>query len=150
MQLKKDTSRPCQRTADFVTMNGQCSYQRVQPQQGLSPATLAAHAGRPRKPFLVDQSSTSQAGNPHVIPQNAHVTPLFQTSVFDFDSISSGLEQVVGQGAYGYGRMGLPNAHELGSAIAALEGAETGVATSSGKDLETAGRIACFRRASVA
>lgn len=144
MQLKKDTSRPCPRTIESVIMDRQGSDQRIQPQQGLSPATLAAHAGRPRKPFLADQSSTSQAGNPLAIPHNAHVMPLFQTSVFDFDSISSGLEQVVGQGAYGYGRMGLPNAHKLGSAIAALEGAEEGVATSSGKVLKTADRIACF------
>lgn len=102
----------------------------LSPQQGLSPGTLAAHAGLPRKPFLGNQDC-GRIGFPN-LPQNAHITPLFQTSVFDFDSISSGLELVVGQGAYGYGRMGLPNAHELGAAVAALEGGESGVATSSG------------------
>lgn len=35
-------------------------------------------------------------------------------------------------GAYEYGRVGLPNPHELGAAVAALEGADEGVATSTG------------------
>lgn len=102
----------------------------IPPQQGLLLGTLAAHAGLPRKPLLGNQ--TAEVSTFPALSKNAHVTPLFQTSVFDFDSISSGLEQVVGQGAYGYGRMGLPNAHELGAAVAVLEGGEAGVATSSG------------------
>ncbi|GAQ88546.1 methionine gamma-lyase [Klebsormidium nitens] len=113
-----------------MTANGATLMHSVPPQQGLLLGTLAAHAGLPRKPLLGTQ--TAEVSTPPALPNNAHVTPLFQTSVFDFDSISSGLEQVVGQGAYGYGRMGLPNAHELGAAVAALEGAEAGVATSSG------------------
>lgn len=76
-------------------------------QQGLSLATLAAHASIPRKPMLGGQNSAQKKS--HILPQNAHVTPLFQTTVFDFDSIQTAADQVLRQGAY---RMSLSGAKQ--------------------------------------
>jgi cystathionine beta-lyase/cystathionine gamma-synthase len=59
------------------------------------------------------------------------VTPLYQTSVFDFATIDDSQPGLTGDG-YAYWRYGLPNADELGAAVAALEGAEAGLATSAG------------------
>ena len=85
---------------------------------GLDAATLCAHAGVPQAP---------QAGD----GGRAHVTPLYQTSVFDFATIDDSQPGLTGNG-YAYWRNGLPNADELGAAVAALEGAEAGLATSGG------------------
>lgn len=81
----------------------------------MADATLCAHAGHPRAPTA----------------PRPHVTPLYQTSVFDFPSIPASEAALAGEG-YVYCRNGLPNPDELGAAVAALEGAEAGVATSSG------------------
>lgn len=83
----------------------------------LDTATLCAHAGPPREPVV---------RAPH-----SHVTPLYQNSVFDFGSIDDSLPALSGDG-YVYARLGLPNTDELGQAVAALEGADAGFATSSG------------------
>lgn len=78
-------------------MSGEPSPIQEGPQrQGLSLATLAAHAGIPQKPLLGGQKSAQK--NNHSLPQNAHVTPLFQTTVFDFDSIQTAADQVLRQG----------------------------------------------------
>jgi cystathionine beta-lyase/cystathionine gamma-synthase len=79
--------------------------------------TLCAHAGIPR---------TDGVGAPR-----PHVAPLVQTSVWDFATIEDSLPAMTGEG-YVYRRNGLPNADELGAAVAALEGAEDGIATASG------------------
>jgi cystathionine beta-lyase/cystathionine gamma-synthase len=93
---------------------------RTRPIEGssLDVATLCAHAGVPQAP---------QAGD----GGRAHVTPLYQTSVFDFATIDDSQPGLTGNG-YAYWRNGLPNADELGAAVAALEGAEAGLATSGG------------------
>ncbi|WP_428263207.1 trans-sulfuration enzyme family protein [Haliangium sp.] len=95
---------------------------------GFAPATVCAHAGPPRP----------------VQDPRAHVTPLYQTSVFDFASIDDSLPALDGQG-YVYARDGLPNADELGAAVAALEGAAAGVATSSGMGAITAAVLSLAR-----
>jgi len=80
-------------------------------------ATLCAHAG---------------AGGPETAPPRSHVTPIWQNSVFDFDSIEASLPALAGHGGHFYRRHGVPNTDELAAAVAALEGAEAGVATTSG------------------
>jgi cystathionine beta-lyase/cystathionine gamma-synthase len=77
------------------------------------PATLCAHAGG-----VFDLPSS-------------HVAPLVLASVFDFDSIEASIGPLEGSG-YVYRRNGLPNGDQLAEAVAALEGAERAVATSSG------------------
>jgi cystathionine beta-lyase/cystathionine gamma-synthase len=87
-------------------------------------ATLCAHAGVPEPPEAGDGG-------------RAHVTPLYQTSVFDFATIADSRPALAGEG-YVYARNGLPNADELGAAVAALEGAAAGVGTSAGMGAITA------------
>jgi cystathionine beta-lyase/cystathionine gamma-synthase len=87
-------------------------------------ATLCAHAGVP------ESIEAGERGR-------AHVTPLYQTSVFDFATIEDSKPALAGEG-YAYGRQGLPNADELGAAVAALEGAAAGVGTSAGMGAITA------------
>jgi cystathionine beta-lyase/cystathionine gamma-synthase len=54
-----------------------------------------------------------------------------QSSVFDFANLEDSLRAINGDG-YVYRRNGMPNADELGRAVAALEGGEAGLATNSG------------------
>ena len=91
----------------------------------LSAATLAAHAGHPTPPS----------------PARSHVEPLYQTSVFDFPSIDASVPAIAGE-APAYGRHGVPNTDSLGRAVALLEGAEAGLATSSGMGATTAAILA--------
>jgi cystathionine beta-lyase/cystathionine gamma-synthase len=60
------------------------------------------------------------------------VTPIYQTSAFTFKSLQELEAFYQGEGNYLYARVGNPNTDELGHGVAALEGAEAGVATSSG------------------
>ncbi|KAA0543399.1 aminotransferase class I/II-fold pyridoxal phosphate-dependent enzyme [Bacillus sp. BGMRC 2118] len=60
------------------------------------------------------------------------VTPIYQTSAFTFRSLEELEGYYEGQGNYLYSRVGNPNTDELGKGVAALEGGDTGVATSSG------------------
>jgi cystathionine beta-lyase/cystathionine gamma-synthase len=82
----------------------------------LRDSTLAAHAGIPE----------SASG---IAP---HVEPVYQTSVYDFPTIEASLPALAGEGGHVYARHGVPNSDSLGRAVAALEGAEAGLATSSG------------------
>lgn len=91
-------------------------------------ATVCAHAGTPRP-----------VGDPR-----PHVTPLYQTAVFDFASIDDAAPALAGD-TYVYARYGLPNPDELGAAVAALEGAEAGIATSAGMAAITATVLALGR-----
>ena len=77
--------------------------------------TLCAHGGTPKK-MKVGES---------------HVKPLYQNSVFDFPSIETSLPALEGKG-YVYRRNGTPNANDFGCSVAALEGAESALATTSG------------------
>jgi len=87
-----------------------------------APATIAAH--------------TIRAQNPETLPEGRRATPsaepLYQTSVFDFDSIEASDAPLAGEGGYVYARYGLPNARSLELTLAALEGTEDALATSSG------------------
>ncbi|HTM20451.1 MAG TPA: PLP-dependent transferase, partial [Kofleriaceae bacterium] len=79
-------------------------------------ATLCAHAG---------------TGAPSPTPRS-HVTPLWQNSAFDFESIAASEPALAGQGGHFYRRNGVPNTDELAAAVAALEGAEARLAATSG------------------
>lgn len=87
----------------------------------LNAATLAAHAGAEREQAEV----------------RPHVDPLYQTSVYDFPTIAASVPALSGEGGHAYARNGLPNTDALGHAVAALEGAEAGLATSSGMGATT-------------
>ncbi|MGG3452020.1 trans-sulfuration enzyme family protein [Domibacillus aminovorans] len=60
------------------------------------------------------------------------VTPIYQTSVFSFDSLEEMEGYYSGDSPYLYTRVGNPNADELANVTARLEGAPAGVAASSG------------------
>ncbi len=68
----------------------------------------------------------------NVEPIHSKVTPIYQTSAFTFGSLEELEGYYEGQGNYLYSRVGNPNTDELGHAVALLEGAEAGVASSSG------------------
>jgi cystathionine beta-lyase/cystathionine gamma-synthase len=59
------------------------------------------------------------------------VSPIYQQTVFDFATVEASVPAIGGDG-YVYRRNGMPNADELGAAVAALEGAAAGCATGSG------------------
>lgn len=65
-------------------------------------------------------------------PIKSKVTPIYQTSAFAFEDLDDMERFYQGEGNYLYSRVGNPNTDELGQAVAALEGAPAGVATSSG------------------
>jgi methionine-gamma-lyase len=77
---------------------------RIQPEHGLS--TLVNHAGE---------------GN-H--PQHAHLSPIYQTSTFNFPDVDTGAEIIHDgpQRGYYYTRIANPNADQLAFKIALLEG----------------------------
>lgn len=60
------------------------------------------------------------------------ITPIYQTSVFTFDSLEDMEAHYNGDGSYLYTRCGNPNSDELAAVTARLEGAPAGVAASSG------------------
>lgn len=59
-------------------------------------------------------------------------TPIYQTSVFSFNSLEELEGYFEGETPYLYTRNGNPNTDELAKAVATLEGAQDGVAASSG------------------
>ncbi|MCT2535738.1 aminotransferase class I/II-fold pyridoxal phosphate-dependent enzyme [Aquibacillus koreensis] len=63
---------------------------------------------------------------------DSKVTPIYQTSAFKFTDLEDLESFYQGKKEYLYTRVGNPNTDELGSAVAQLEGAPSGVATSSG------------------
>ncbi|MBS4198289.1 aminotransferase class I/II-fold pyridoxal phosphate-dependent enzyme [Bacillus sp. FJAT-49732] len=69
-------------------------------------------------------------------------TPIFQTSSFSFKNLDELESYFEGESPYLYTRYGNPNTDELGSAVAALEGADSGVASSSGMSAILAGVLA--------
>ncbi|WP_046174387.1 trans-sulfuration enzyme family protein [Domibacillus indicus] len=60
------------------------------------------------------------------------VTPIYQTSVFSFDSLEEMEGYYNGESPYLYTRTGNPNSDELANVTSRLEGAPAGVAASSG------------------
>ena len=87
-----------------------------------SPATIAAHTVRAPAP---ESLPPGLRGAPSA-------EPLYQTSVFDFDTIESADAPLAGAGGYVYARYGLPNPRTLELTVAALEGTADALATSSG------------------
>jgi cystathionine beta-lyase/cystathionine gamma-synthase len=81
-------------------------------------ATLAARGVRADPPGAAVSRPTSE--------------PIYQTAVFDFPDIPSSEPALSGAGGYAYARHGRPNEASLAASVAALEGAEAGVATGSG------------------
>jgi cystathionine beta-lyase/cystathionine gamma-synthase len=92
------------------------------PDETRSLATIAAHGVRAPSPESLPEGLRS-------VPA---AEPIYQTAVFDFPSIEASLRPLAVEGGYVYARYGLPNARTLESTVAALEGAEDGLATSSG------------------
>lgn len=92
-------------------------------------ATMCAHAGD---------------GAPTTVHCAAHSLPIIQHSAFDFPSIESSLPALAGEG-YVYRRIASPNADELATAVARLEGADRGLATSSGMAAISAAVLSAVR-----
>lgn len=66
-------------------------------------------------------------------------TPIYQTSTFIFDSTAQGAARFAGQeDGFIYTRLGTPSTVEVGARIAALEGGEAGLLTTSGMGAITA------------
>lgn len=78
------------------------------------------------------------------LPKNiqSKATPIYQTSVFSFNSLEEMEGYYNGESPYLYTRVGSPNADELANIIARLEGAPDGVAASSGIGAITAAILA--------
>ncbi|ENH95703.1 cystathionine gamma-synthase [Gracilibacillus halophilus YIM-C55.5] len=70
------------------------------------------------------------------------VTPIHQSSAFTFDNLTDIENFFQGERDYLYTRVGNPNTDELGQAVAQLEDAPSGVATSSGLSAIMAGVLA--------
>jgi len=85
-------------------------------------ATRAAHGVRAPSPESLPDGQRSEPS----------AEPIYQTAVFDFPTIESSLAPLALEGGYVYSRFGLPNARSLELSVAALEGAEDGVAAASG------------------
>jgi cystathionine beta-lyase/cystathionine gamma-synthase len=95
----------------------------------LRQSTLAAHAGLTKSPCTA----------------TPHSEPIYQTSVFDFPTIEASLPALAGEAGYAYARNGLPNADTLAAAVAALEGGQAAIATSSGMGAIAALTVACCK-----
>lgn len=78
-------------------------------------------------------------------PIKSKVTPIYQTSAFTFQSLEELEGYYQGEGNYLYSRTGNPNPDELGSAVARLEAAPAGIATSSGMSAILAGILAIVK-----
>jgi cystathionine gamma-synthase len=89
---------------------------------GLDLSTIAAHGVRAPSPEALPEGERG-------IPATE---PLYLTSVIDFDSIEGSMRPLAGEGGYAYARHGMPNGRSLELTLAALEGGEDALATSSG------------------
>lgn len=78
-------------------------------------------------------------------PIKSKVTPIYQTSAFTFSDLDELEGYYQGEGNYLYSRTGNPNPDELGKAVAAIEGAPDGIATSSGLSAILAGILAVVK-----
>ncbi len=78
-------------------------------------------------------------------PIKSKVTPIYQTSAFTFEDLDEMEGFYQGQGNYLYSRVANPNTDELAEAVAGLEGASAGVATSSGLSAILSGVLAVVK-----
>ncbi|WP_186579241.1 trans-sulfuration enzyme family protein [Aquibacillus kalidii] len=76
---------------------------------------------------------------------DSKVTPIYQTSAFKFKDLEDLESFYTGNKEYLYTRVGNPNSDELGSAVAQLEEAPQGVATSSGLSAILVGILAVVK-----
>src|SRR5262245_37434673 len=97
------------------------------------PATIAAHGVRAPVPETLPEGERSTPS----------AEPIYQTSVYDFESVDASERPLLQQGGYVYGRYGHPNGRSLELTVAALEGTEDAVATSSGMAAVSCAVIAC-------
>jgi cystathionine beta-lyase/cystathionine gamma-synthase len=79
------------------------------------------------------------------MPIKSKVTPIYQTSAFTFADLDELEGYYHGEGTYLYSRVANPNTDELAEAVARLEGAPNGVATSSGLSAILAGVLAVVK-----
>lgn len=79
------------------------------------------------------------------IDQSSKTTPIYQTSAFTNKSLEDLEAFYTGDKRYLYSRIDNPNTNELGRAVAALEGAPSGVATSSGMSAILVGLLAVLK-----
>lgn len=83
-----------------------------------------------QKGFATRQIHASDVKIPGINPL---ATPIFATSTFVFDDCAQGAARFAGEEAgYIYSRMGNPNVNQVAAKVAALEGAEAGLALGSG------------------
>lgn len=73
------------------------------------------------------------------------ITPIYQTSAFAFRDLEELEGFYQGNGNYLYSRVGNPNTDELANAVAEIEGAPAGVASSSGLSAILAGVLAVVK-----
>lgn len=73
------------------------------------------------------------------------VTPIYQSSAFVFNDLDELEGYYHGNGQYLYSRVANPNTDELSEAVARIEGAEEGVATSSGLSAILAGILSVVK-----
>ncbi len=78
-------------------------------------------------------------------PIKSKVTPIYQTTAFTFEDLDELEGFYQGEGNYLYSRVANPNTDELAEAVAAMEGAPAGVATSSGLSAILAGVLAVVK-----
>ncbi|QDP39680.1 trans-sulfuration enzyme family protein [Radiobacillus deserti] len=77
---------------------------------------------------------------------DSKITPIYQTSAFKFKDLDDLESFYQGEKDYLYTRVGNPNTDELGHAVAQLEGAPSGVATSSGLSAILVGVLAVAKQ----
>ncbi|KAA9031213.1 trans-sulfuration enzyme family protein [Niallia endozanthoxylica] len=73
------------------------------------------------------------------------ITPIYQTSAFTFNDLDELEGYYQGNGNYLYSRVSNPNTDELGEAVARLEEAQAGIASSSGLSAILAGVLAVVK-----
>lgn len=81
----------------------------------------------------------------HLFKEISKATPIYQTSVFSFPGLEEVEQFYQGDRSYLYTRNGNPNQTELADAVTALEGAEHGVAASSGMGAIMAGFLSILK-----
>ena len=96
-------------------------------------STIAAHGVRAPAPEALPPGQRS-------VPATE---PLYLNTVMEFDSLEGSLAPLAGEGGYVYARHGMPNGRSLELTLAALEGGEDALATSSGMAAIGCAVLAC-------
>lgn len=91
------------------------------------------------------ETTLLHSGLKHSKPIKSKVSPIYQTSAFTFGNLEELEGYYQGEGNYLYSRTGNPNPDELGTTVAMIEGAPSGVATSSGLSAILAGVLSVAR-----